>query len=111
VADRETWLKSNSIISRPVISNDENHGGASNQRSTGIVTCNLSFKHRQILLVTDSLITDYFFVPRPKSELGRNGFLDHQVIHDELPPGGSVLAHVELEQRLDHVTVIYADLG
>jgi hypothetical protein len=31
-----------------------------NQRSTGILTCGLSGKHHLILLITDSLITDYF---------------------------------------------------
>jgi hypothetical protein len=40
-----------------------------------------------------------------------HGFFHDQMIHDELPPGWGVLAHIELEQRLNHVTVIDADLG
>jgi hypothetical protein len=41
---------------------------------------------------------------------GRNscphGFFDHEVIHNELATGGSVFAHIELQERLDHVAVV-----
>jgi hypothetical protein len=41
---------------------------------------------------------------------GRNlcsdGFLDHEVIHNELTAGGRVFAHIELQERLDYVAVV-----
>ena len=46
-----------------------------------------------------SLITSHS-VSRP------HRFLDHQVIHNELAAGGSVFAHIELQERLDHVAVV-----
>jgi hypothetical protein len=46
-----------------------------------------------------SLITSHS-VSRP------HRFLDHQMIHNELAAGGSVFAHIELQERLDHVAVV-----
>jgi hypothetical protein len=75
------------VISETVISKI----GRSRRPESGVRM--LALFHRN----TDYWPTDYFRVPPTAHKLRANGFLDDQMIHDKLPAGGGVLAHVELE--------------
>jgi hypothetical protein len=68
-------------------------GGANDEFAR--IIGNFNFEHLQISLNTDLLIT--LALPTTAHKSRDNGFFHHQVIHNELPAGWSVFAHIELE--------------